>query len=363
MKNLKRIFILILIFLSLFISYNSYAQTDDEFTPIDSTTTNDEFSDDTEQTDDEFEEFNEFEEFDEIDGEFDEINEDITSQKTSYKRMWWSISVLLFTILAGIFVRFKATRKLRPLFLIASIVVLGFYRGGCPGPVSSIQNVYLLGVDLALGLEIHWQPIILFLGLIPITYIFGKVFCGWICHLGALQEVLNISKVKIFQSEKAQKVMRIIQIVILVVLIAQLTFTHVILWNKIGPFKVAYNLFSAKLAGYILLGVLLVSSIFIHRPFCKTVCPVGLTLGWVSKIPGASILGINEDCAGCKTCSTSCKINAITRENKISKLDNQECILCGDCMSDCKIKSISPYKKGKEHNDKIVCKGIKKNNN
>ncbi|MEA3496952.1 MAG: 4Fe-4S binding protein, partial [Bacteroidota bacterium] len=200
-------------------------------------------------------------------------------------------------------------------------------------------------------------------GLIPITYIFGKVFCGWICHLGALQEILNIGKIKIFQSEKAQKVMRIIRIVILIVMLAQLTFTHVILWNKIGPFKVAYNLFSANLTGYILLGILILSSIFIHRPFCKTICPVGLTLGWITKIPGASILGINNSCAGCKTCSTSCDMNAITRDNKISKLDNQECIMCGECMDDCKIKSISTKRKGEKHHDKIILKGIKISNN
>ena len=357
MKNLKTVFILSILFLSLFISYNSYSQTNDEFTPVDTTATEDEFSDEFEEVDDEFSEFEEVDdEFSEFDGELD----DNIQPKKSYTRMWWSIFVLLFTILAGILVKFKATRKLRPIFLIASIVVLGFYRGGCPGPVSSIQNVYLFGMDLATGVEIHWQPIILFLGLIPITYIFGKVFCGWICHLGALQEVLNIGKIKIFQSEKAQKVMRIMRIVILVALTVQLTFTHIILWNKIGPFKVAYNLFSANLAGYILLGILLVSSIFIHRPFCKTICPVGLTLGWITKIPGASILGINDNCAGCKTCSTSCDMNAITRENKISKLDNQECIMCGDCMSDCKIKSISTFKKGKKHKDKIILKGIKK---
>jgi polyferredoxin len=352
MNKFNVILIASIIFLSLLFSYNSYAQTNDEFTSIDSNVTENEFSDEFQDVDDGFSEF------EEVDGEFGEINE--STEDVSYTRMWWSISILLFTILAGILVRFNATRKLRPLFLIASIIVLGFYRGGCPGPVSSIQNVYLFGINLATGVEIHWQPIILFLGLIPITYIFGKVFCGWICHLGALQEILNISKIKKIQSEKAQKVMRIIRIVILVALIIQLTFTHIIFWNKIGPFKVAYNLFSANLAGYILLGILILSSIFIHRPFCKTICPVGLTLGWITKIPGASILGINNDCAACKTCNTSCNINAITRKDKISKLDNQECILCGDCLSNCNIKSISFYNKGKKHNDTIMLKGIKK---
>ncbi len=147
---------------------------------------------------------------------------------------------------------------------------------------------------------------------------------------------------------------------VLATLIIQLTFTHTILWNKIGPFKVAFNLFSANLTGYILLGILLLSSLFIYRPFCKAICPAGLIFGWITKIPGASILGIKSSCTGCKTCSTSCDINAITRKDKISKLDNQECIMCGECMNDCNLKSIKPFRKGKQHYDKIILKGIEK---
>ncbi len=52
-------------------------------------------------------------------------------------------------------------------------------------------------------------------------------------------------------------------------------------------------------------------------------------------------------------------MNAITRENKISKLDNQECIMCGECMNDCKTMSISTKRKGGKHHAKIILKGIK----
>jgi polyferredoxin len=287
--------------------------------------------------------------------EFNNIAEG--DEPVSYNRLYWAIAILLYTILAGFLVRYKSTRKLRGLFLLIGLVVLGFYRGG-PGVISSFQNAYLLGI----GVKVNWQAAILFLGLIPITYLFGKVFCGWVCYLGAIQEFLYIDKVKIFQSEKAQKVMKIIRYVAISAIIIQLTFTHIILWNKIGPFKVAINLFSPNLAGYILLAIVLISSVFIHRPFCKMICPVGLLHGFVTKIPGASVLGINNSCRGCQTCSTSCQINAITREGKTSKLDNEECIRCGDCMDDCRISSISLYNKNKEHENKITLKGIKKLN-
>lgn len=324
---------------------NEFIETTDEFS-------NDEFSDTDEfantdefsSTDDEFSEF--------TDGEITE-----TKSTTNWNRFYWAIVILAFTILAGILVRFEKTRKIRPLFLLAAVVILGFYRGG-PGIISSFQNTFLFFI----GATDKWPAIVLFLGLIPITYFFGKVFCGWTCYLGAIQEFLYIGKFKIFQTEKAQKIMRIIRYVIFSILLLQLTITQGIEWSKIGPFKVIFNLFSPNTTGYILLVILLVSSLFIHRPFCKVACPAGLVFGWVTKIPGASVLGITNSCAGCKTCSSSCEINAITREGQISKLDNQECIMCGECMSDCKIKSIHPFRKGENHHGKITLKGIKKIN-
>lgn len=300
---------------------------------------------------DEFSETIEFDEFSEIGDEFSTFNETIDEKQTlSYTRLYWSLAILLFTIIAGIMVRYRVTRKFRALFMITAVVILGFYRGGCPCIISSFQNTYLM----AIGVEVNWQSIIWFLGLIPVTYIFGKVWCGWVCQLGALQEFLYIPKIKLFRSQKAQKIMRIMRIVFLIALLLQLTFTKVILFNKIGPFKVAFNLFSANHTGYILLGLLLISSVFIFRPFCKSICPIGLIIGWISKIPGASILGINNSCYACKMCDDACNMDAITRKNKISVLDNKECILCGDCMDACKGHSISFYKKGKKHNDKII---------
>jgi len=314
----------------------------------------DEFSgEDSEFSEEATDEFSE-----EATGEFSEFTEGETQEykpKTNWNRFYWAIGILAATILAGIFVRFEATRKIKPVFLLAAVVILGFYRGG-PGVISSFQNTFLFFI----GATDKWPAIVLFLGLIPVTYFFGKVFCGWTCYLGAIQEFLYIGKFKILQSEKAQKIMRIIRYVIFGILLVQLFVTQDIEWSRIGPFKVIFNLFSPNITGYVLLVILLLSSLFIHRPFCKMACPAGLAFGWVTKIPGASVLGITNSCAGCKTCSTSCKINAITRDGKTSKLDNQECIMCGDCMSDCNIKSISPFRNGKEHKGKITLKGIKK---
>jgi len=295
--------------------------------------------------------------------DFDESNQ--TNTETTKKpeppkysvwdRLYWPLGALFMTALAGVFVRYKTTRKLRPLFLVASMVFLGFYVGACPCPISSLSHT-IIGLT---GGPFVWESMVWFVGLIPITYVFGKVWCGWICHLGALQKFLYTDKFKIFHSERSQKVMKIIRWVLLATLIVQLVITHTYLFDVIDPFRIAYNLgYGANLTSWILLGLLLLSSLFIHRPFCKAVCPIGLVLGWVSKIPGASVIGTKKDsCTGCKLCSDACKSDAIVRKGDQSFLDNQDCIACGECLDSCRQLGLGFYRKGKEHSDKeILCR-------
>lgn len=274
-------------------------------------------------------------------------------KKSSSTDLYWTLSVLGFTVLAGVFVRYKSTRQLRSLFLILSIAILGFYRAGCPCSIQSFQN----GILLLTGNFIRWPSLILFPGLLIVTYFFGRVYCGWICHLGALQELIfKTSTFRLFQSERSQKIMRGIRITALVTLISQLLITHTNLYKQIDPFAVIFNFYSNNFIGWMLVAIVAASSFFLYRPFCKTLCPVGLALGWVNKIPGSSVLGVKPNCTPCQLCNRSCSINAITHDSKISKLDNQECIRCGECLISCKKDAITFFKKNKQHRSVIECK-------
>ena len=310
----------------------------------------------TTSSDDEFEDYNP-----DADTASVAVAQDAVISTPIYEhRLFFPISSLIMTALAGIFVRFSATRKLRGLFLAISVIVLGFYVGACPCPISSFSYTIIA----LSGGQVIWENMIWFLALIPLTYIFGKTWCGWVCHLGALQEFLFMpaGKLEFLKTRKAQQVMKYIRYVLVAILIVQLIITHSYLFNKIDPFKTAYNLgFNAGYTEWILLGLLVLTSVFMYRPFCKSACPIGLVLGWISKIPGASVLDKNESCAGCTLCATGCNQQAIYRDpvNKISVIDNKECIACGECLDNCKKCSMNFFRKNEKH--KTVNKLCKEN--
>lgn len=242
------------------------------------------------------------------------------------------LGIFILIAVIGFLIKFPRFRKTRGLFLVASIAYLGFYRGACPCMISSFENAFLYFG----GAEVTKVSLLWFLVLIPATFLFGKIWCGWLCHLGALQEVLYHSpRIQYFNTERWQKFLRILQIFSLIVLVTQLLITRTNIFCHYDPFKVAYNLQSSTTLGYVLLGLLLVSSVLIHRPFCRGFCPVGLILGWVSHLPGARRLIKDEACVNCLNCSKECKSHALEHHGKKTTLNQTNCILCGECMDHC----------------------------
>ncbi|MFP4543803.1 MAG: 4Fe-4S binding protein [Bacteroidota bacterium] len=273
---------------------------------------------------------------------------------TTLSKLKWPLLALGLTAIAGFMVRNPITRKFRLPMLLGSLIFFGFYLGGCPCPISSVQDT-ALGL---MGVSIQWHTIVWFLGLIPLTYIFGKTWCGWVCHLGGLQEFLYKSnKLEFLRSEKSQKIMKYMRLGLLAALIVQMFLTQSNLFCKIDPFKAAFNLNSFYLTAWILLGLLILSSLFIYRPFCKAVCPIGLMLGWAQKIPGASVLAVNDKCNGCNSGNKACEMDAYTGNNGFNLIDNKECMACGECIDACKPGAIEHRRKNRQHRDTAIFPG------
>lgn len=262
------------------------------------------------------------------------------SVNTNNTNLLYQILVLfLLIILIGLTLKYVFVRKMRALILLCSVVYLGFVKGGCPCMIMSLQNTVLF----TLGNSVTWISMLWFLGLLPLTYFFGKVWCGWLCHLGGLQDFLfKITGWHFLTLQKTQRILKYIQIGLFITLLVQLLITRSNIYVHYDPFKVAFNLISANITGYILLGLLLLSSVLIYRPFCRMACPVGLILGWVTLIPGAHKLKVTENtCNGCRSCHKHCKQYAMHGSTSPIKVNTQDCILCSECLSHCKKDSLS----------------------
>ncbi|MCE1249585.1 MAG: 4Fe-4S binding protein, partial [Comamonadaceae bacterium] len=80
-----------------------------------------------------------------------------------------------------------------------------------------------------------------------------------------------------------------------------------------------YGLFVAAILGV---------SIFIERPYCKYICPLGASLAMPSTFRWFG-LKRKQDCNSCKACAVGCGAQAIDTDGRI---DHRECLHCLDCM-------------------------------
>ena len=230
-------------------------------------------------------------------------------------------------ILAYLFHKDKFDRKIGYLFLILSTLI-GFlvFAPMFPNQLQLLLlgNVKQLGAPLPIAI----------LGLVLftiLTFVVGRIFCGYLCPIGALQEIvylIPIKKLKI-KNKTLPIVFRMIFFVAFVVL-------AVIFSMDVLTFFGFYDFFNLNINSiffYIFL-VLLTTSIFVYRPFCRFFCPYGALLSLAS-IKGLFKLKRNANCVDCKKCEVICPTNEAGRNDL-----KQECFMCNRCKDVCPVDAI-----------------------
>jgi NosR/NirI family nitrous oxide reductase transcriptional regulator len=167
--------------------------------------------------------------------------------------------------------RFKYKKTARWVSMLVGLVVLGFVVNM---PLTIVWvNKFLLGFWPAWQNHLYW--FILFGGILFITIIGNKnPYCEWFCPFGATQECLGIvSGAKVRIPQRAHNGLRWIQrLLALTAIVVALIFRN--------PGISSYEVFGAffRLIGsnfqFALLGVVLVASLFIRRPWCSYLCPL-----------------------------------------------------------------------------------------
>ena len=188
----------------------------------------------------------------------------------------------------------------------------------------------------------------------------GRFICGWLCLFGLFQELLyRIPGKKIDIPAKADRWLRYLKYLFLATFV--LLFP-IILHDEFGIGAPAFCkwvcpvgtleggiplvLLNASLRGaahllyawkLFLLAGLIVLSVFIYRPFCKYICPLGAFYALFQKISLLRLSLDKEACIHCGQCASGCRMKV----DPSRMPDSTECIRCGDCIGSCPKKALS----------------------
>ncbi|WP_084284421.1 4Fe-4S binding protein [Clostridium lundense] len=249
---------------------------------------------------------------------------------------------------------------------IISIFFLGFsifagkmhqIKGGGPAgspstdalcPFGGLETLYSLLTKNTYIEKITPSSLILLLATILLTLVLGRAFCGYICPLGTIQSLLNklAKKLHIKQIKLNSKLDQALRYAKYVVLFAILFTTYkagsLILraydpWAAFMHLGSGSEIFEEFLIGIIVLILILVSSMFIERAFCRYFCPLGATLAIFTPFSVFKVKRKSSSCVSCKSCSKNCPMGLDVHSKTTPS--KTECISCGECISSCHIEN------------------------
>ena len=189
-----------------------------------------------------------------------------------------------------------------------------------------------------------------FSGVLGVSLVAGRAFCGWMCPLGAVQEWLaglarRMGGEKIHMRGKlsnvrlplrlpdwADRPLRYLKYVILGLIL----FTSVTaIYPPLFPFCPARAVFSLKLTTGLLWSVLItfiVTSMLVERIWCKYLCSLGAALAIFNKISPVRLRADFKGCNRCGRCDIECSMGI---KDVPDNLSDTECIRCLECLETC----------------------------
>ncbi len=246
-------------------------------------------------------------------------------------RLKFALWILFFVAAMIILTRVPVTRPLRVAMLALAVVIFGVWLGVEPNAPGTVKDgLVLYGTDGAIFL-----PRLVAFGVLMLMSIIGnKIFCGWGCHFGTLQDLvsqINVKKIKPpFWLSNAIRVS-----FFAAVAIAAIGFGTDIM-EAIDPFRI-FRLGAAVAVGVAV--VVLVAGVWIYRPWCTFMCPFGL-VSWVGERIALTRPRVNHDiCIDCKSCERACPTHSM-EGNRAGRRFHQDCFACGACIRSCPVSAI-----------------------
>ena len=193
---------------------------------------------------------------------------------------------------------------------------------------------------------IHPAGLTIFIAALVIAFFLRKGFCGWICPVGFVSNLVEKA------SRKARFLLRLpfwADYPLLSLKYLLLAFFIYVIWWQMDLSAIAafiespYNkIVDGKMLQFFLapssltvkvLAILFLVTLFFRNFWCRYLCPYGALLGLVAFCGTSQVQRDESLCVHCNQCDKICPASIVVSKRK--RVRNPECIGCMECVEEC----------------------------
>lgn len=243
---------------------------------------------------------------------------------------------------------FLKNKKINWIKVVIQILSFALIPGLFEGEFAAVGNI----VSCIYKGNISWESVKysvwMLLATVPATVLVGRLFCGFFCSFGAVQDLLWLGSHRLRalfpgkrNLKKADRIFRFAKYAVLFYFI-------IFIWSGVTAVKTAgpWQVFGQYVSfghwpglklllsvGGVLLLLIFIGSLFVQRFFCRYFCPMGAIYSLISQTSFLKIDKPRKECGKCHLCTSKCTMGMdLTKKDRIA---GGECISCQKCVSWC----------------------------
>lgn len=231
-------------------------------------------------------------------------------------------------------------------------------------PFGGLETLYQLVAGGEFLRRIFPSAIVLLIGTLLSALLLRRAFCGWICPLGAMQELFGAIGRRLkwrrrLTENAADRHGRLLKYLVLVLILAATWKTGELVFRPFDPWA-AYAHLSAGwasvrdefLVGFVVLVVTVLGSVLLERSWCRYLCPLGGFLGLVSRAGATCVAREESTCIHCGRCDRACPVDL--KVQSVDVVRSPECLACGECTAVCPVPNTLSFRLARRRVSNLV---------